>query len=153
MKTSTKFSIAAAIALLAVVGILMKGYTHGALSYTEVFLTCMSAAMIMLLQGCSSLMQVRETLIDGAHKEISLMDAAKGYDVQVVYSDILPRIPWLLGGSLYRDGNVVAILTCLWHDVENKTIHTLRVIRTHDDRLPVKNGPGDKAWIQVPQVI
>lgn len=148
MKTSSKFSTASLIAFLVVFGLLMNGaYKHN-LNYTEVFLTILSAYMIMILESCSGLMAIRETLTTDALTEIQLMNGAKGCAVEVTSTTTLPRVHWYMGGRLIRNSEVVAIVNCMW-TIGNVT-RMVRVMRTLNDRLPVTS-EGERAFINVPQ--
>lgn len=152
MKNSTRFSVAALIAFLIVFGLLINGAYRRNLTYTEAFVMMLCSIMIMILESRSKIMAVRETMVCDAISEVELICVAKGSTVEVTRTQVLPPVPWYLGGRrLIKGTDVVdAVVTCMWFDQDKKTSSLARVIRTRDDRLPVTPGPDNKAFIQVP---
>lgn len=137
------------------VALICKATHQKYFTYTEVSFLVLSITIGIASNCCSSVMLVREALINslpGIVREPDLIKASMGYDIQVLYTLNLPRIPWYLGGDLYKDGDVVTIIACAYsYGSEGAlTVNIFHLARTEEDTLQmVCRSPGNRTYLQV----
>jgi len=156
MKTSEKFHILSTIMFVIFVTLICKATHQKYFNYTEVSFLVLSVTVGIASNCCSSVMLVREALINslpGIAREVDLIKASADYDIQVLYILNLPRIPWYLGGDLYRNGDIVTIATCAFShgSKDAPSVNIVHLARTEKDTLQmVCRPPENRTYLQAP---
>lgn len=129
MKSSEKVILTACFAIFAIMVILIFGIKQAHLSVSQIITIIFALISISVLFLLHHILVIRETFVLGAHDEAYLNQVARGKEVKVISVDILPTIPWYLGGFLkFKKQELAQVYTCIW--VDGIEINIVRITRT-----------------------